>query len=248
MESLHKGYEVKCRDARCSFACNARWSYKHWTCVHRLLYEHEGNENVIYRGHLRLPADAAPKVHRRVRKEFLRILNRWRIENSYTLELHAVLDIDDPLNAHWDTVVYSNAPSRPLKMAVSDAWRRAGGLKQTLVLVDDVELVGTLKYQVKDTTRPDRAKRFLPASRQEMGMNHHWSTRGFWAGKSEQDMWAEQRKEWFAPGKGLSESCPIVDMKSRTMFRDKMVSKLRALTPNVEALLKPFPWYEPVFS
>ncbi len=244
IESLHKGYEVKCRDARCSFTCNARWSYKHWNCVHRLLYEHVSDENAIYRGHLRLPADAAPKDHRRVRKEFLRILDRWRARDGYTLELHAVLDIDDPLNAHWDTVAYSDAPRRPLKAAVSNAWRRAGGLKQTLVPVDDDELVGTLKYQVKDTTRADRARRFLPAMRADMGMNHHWSTKGFWAGKSEADMWGELRKEWFAPGEEPSESCPILEMKSRTIFRDKMLARLRMLTNDYDTYLRVFPWHK----
>jgi hypothetical protein len=246
IESLHKGYEVKCRDARCSFACNARWSYRHWTCVHKLLHEHVGDEYAIYRGHLRLPADAAPEVHRRVRKEFLRILDRWRTRNIYTLEVHAVLDIDDPINAHWDTVGYSNAPRRPLKMAMSDAWRRAGGLKQTLVPVDDDELVGTLKYQVKDTTRADRARRFLPASRAEMGMNHHWSTKGFWSGKSEAEMWNELKDEWFGPGSNTTETCPIVDMKSRTTFRDRMVSRLRSLTPEADAYLKVFPWHDSI--
>lgn len=244
IESLHKDYEVKCRDARCSFACNARWSYKHWTCVHRLLYEHVGDENAIYRGHLRLPTDASPKVHRRVRKEFLRILDRWRVRNSYILELHAVLDIDAPRNAHWDTVAYSNAPKWPLKVAVSDAWMRAGGFKQSLVSVDDDELVGTLKYQVKDTTRADRAKRFLPASRADMGINHHWSTRGFWAGRSEPEMWNELKEVWF--GTEPQDSCPISDMKNRTRHRAKMVAKLKGLTPDADQYLKTFEWYDPI--
>jgi hypothetical protein len=112
--------------------------------------------------------------------------------------------------------------------------------------VDDDELVGTLKYQVKDTTRPDRAKRFLPASRATMGMNHHWSTKGFWSGKSESEMWKELRNEWFGPDTKVLETCPILDMKSRTTFRDKMVLRLRSLTSEADAYLAVFPWHDTI--
>ena len=75
-----------------------------------------------------------------------------------------------------------------------------------------------------------------------MGMNHHWSTKGFWSGKSESEMWKEKRNEWFAPGKEPSESCPILEMESRTTFRDKMLAKLRMLTNDADTYLQVFSW------
>ena len=188
-----------------------------------------------------MPANATPDDHLKTRKEFLRILSRWKARLGYRLELHGVLDIDDYLNAHWDVVAHSDAPKKPLRRAVSDAWSRAGGLRQSLVVADRPELTAVAKYQAKDTTDTKDARKYLPASQPNMGMNIHWSTSGFWI-KALGVLWDEWKLEWFGKDKGKnSESCPIVD----TNFRTKQVAKLRTLTPYADDYLRAFPWYTP---
>jgi len=58
-------------------------------------------------------------------------------------------------------------------------------------------------------------------------------------------MWNELKAEWFGPGARTTGTYPIVDMKSRTTFRDRMVSKLRSLTQEADAYLSVFPWHDP---
>ena len=194
--SLDKGFLVKCRRARCSIDCNVNWAYQHATCLARHLAELPG-EYKNYRGHLRMPPGSTPPDHAKAKKEFLRILSRWKTANGYTVELHAVLDITSPTEAHWDVTAYSDAPKKPLRAAVSDAWSRAGGLRQSLPPLNDDEIVGQCKYQAKDTVRVDRRRRYIPAASNVLGINHYWYTRDFWRGRSIKSIWAELIEEWF---------------------------------------------------
>lgn len=208
-KSLWLGYLFKCRNPRCSLECRDNWASKHSACLARHLgtlcevSELESKSLTLYRGHLRMPP-GAPADHVRTREMFLQTLRRWRKSHGYTLEINAVLDITSPTEAHWDVVAYSDAPKKPLRAIVSDAWSRAGGLRQSLVELDDDELAAQAKYQAKNL-RPespvgikvDRRRRYLPAIQSDSGLNHHWSTGGFWAGRTVDSIWKELIAEWF---------------------------------------------------
>lgn len=123
--SLVKGFEVKCRQARCSIECNLNecnlnWARKHDICLTRHLKELT-EDMIHYRGNLTMPPKATPTDHRKTKKQFLQIINRWKSRNGYTVEIHVKLDITSPSDAHWDTVVYSDAPKKSLKSIISDA-------------------------------------------------------------------------------------------------------------------------------
>jgi hypothetical protein len=198
--SYSKGYLVRCRRARCSLSCNANWAKQHGACLARHLQELDGQFKQ-YRGHLRMPVGSKPADHARTKRRFLEIMNRWKSKNGYTFEVHAVLDITSATEAHWDTTAYSNAPVDTLRTVVSEAWERAGGLRQSLVAMEVDELVGQCKYQTKDTAaahiQRDRGVTFLPAEQSVCGINNHWSTAGFWAGRTIKSIWAELVAEWF---------------------------------------------------
>jgi hypothetical protein len=148
----------------------------------------------IYRGHLRMPVDATPDQHRRCKQEFLRIMARWRKATGHVFEIHAVQHITDMHNCHWDTVAYSDAPRKTLRVQVSDAWERAGGLRQSLVPLGPDEVESQCRYQAKDV-EPERikGKRYLPCA----GLQFHWSSNGFWMGHKRDDLWKELIQEWF---------------------------------------------------
>ena len=224
------------------------WSYKNRICETRLM-DHLDENMVVYRGSLSMPKNSSPDSHVKTRKEFLRILNRWKSKGKYTVEVRGLLHITDPLNAHWDTLAYSNAPERPLKAAVADAWHRAGGKWRgwSIESCEHEELTATLKYQNKDTVNPDTARRYLPETKANMGMKFVWHTRpsktskGFWAGRSEGTLWQECIDEWYNKGQMQSGTAPILD----SMFRTKQVARLRALTPYADDYLRAFPWHVP---
>jgi hypothetical protein len=184
---------IKCRRPTCSHQCYANWAQKHAACVAKLLKDSVTEPH--YRGNLTLAGGSTPADHKRVRKEFLRIIRRWATKHAYTFEAHGVLHITDPINAHWDVVAYSDAPKTTLRRVVSDAWSRAGGLRQSLVPLDPDELDAVTRYQVKEA--PKKGRVYLPAEQSVSGLNLHWSTAGFWRGKSVDQLWAELIQEWF---------------------------------------------------
>jgi hypothetical protein len=187
---------------------------KHAACVNKLLRDHLPDGSIgmvvrkvlVYRGHLRMPPDAPPDAHKRAKKEFLRIMRRWArrgnrpkltcADADYTFEVHAVQHITDPRNCHWDTVAYSDAPPTALRAAVSDAWSRAGGLRQSLVPLDPEEIDDQCKYQSKDV-KPEirRCTHYIPAAQ---GMKYHWSSGGFWCDHKPEELWQEVIAEWLA--------------------------------------------------
>lgn len=194
------GYEVKCRDARCSIDCNRNWAIKHGVCLdHHLSTLPDGL--TVYRGHLRMPENASPKDHDDAKGAFLRAVKRWGKRHGYTVELHGVLHITDPTNAHWDVVAYSNAPRKPLCEFVSAAWDRAGGLRQSLVPMEGAEIAAVARYTAKainsrTNSRTRRDARFLPAPQVVLGLDRKWSTRGFWIGTNVDAIWSELIKDW----------------------------------------------------
>jgi hypothetical protein len=216
--SLAKGFLVKCRRPRCSLNCQGNWAYQHATCLARHLSELPKGLTP-YRGNLTLPKGSSPAAHSAAKQEFCRILRRWKDKHGYILEIHAVLDITSPTEAHWDVVAYSDAPAKPLRAVVSDAWSRAGGLRQSLIRLDDEELQGQCKYQAKDTLRVDRRPRFLPADRSILGLDHQWSTADFWRGRTIKSIWSELVSEWFGDDQGDDDDARVVSNSSNTLLQ-----------------------------
>ena len=156
----------------------------------------------VYRGNLTMPPGATPAEHMAVREEFLRILRRWTKKTGHTLEILGILDFpdqpadpDDP-DAHWDFVAYSDAPRSALRVVVSSAWRRAGGLRQSCVTMGADEVKAHCRYAAKDVVRSRRKRHYLPAR----GVKRVWYTRGFWQGHKPEDLWHQIIAEWRAAG------------------------------------------------
>jgi hypothetical protein len=168
---------------------------KHAAVVDKLLRDYLPDGVRVYRGHLRMPPDAPPDDHKRAKKAFCRSMRRWAERRGVAFEVHAVQHITDPHNCHWDTVCYSDAPRTALRAAVSSAWERAGGLRQSLVPLDPDEIGGACKYQSKDV-KPEirRGTHYLPVAQ---GMKYHWSSAGFWRDHAIDDLWKECIAEWF---------------------------------------------------
>lgn len=195
-EKLGLGFLPKCRDPRCSQDCRDNWASKNAACIARHLHDLPP-ELRTYRGNLTLPPDATVDDHRRVRKEFLRILSRWKAKRGAILEIHATAHPTNPTNLHYDIIVYSDGPAKPLREAISDAWDRAGGLRYSLVSMNDAETDATAKYQSKAAPRVDREKRYLLAPRSECGIEATWHTAGFWRDTSLEATWRTLVDEWF---------------------------------------------------
>jgi hypothetical protein len=132
-----------------------------------------------------MPAGSTPHAHARAKELFLQTLRRWKAKHGYALELHAILDITAPTEAHWDLVAYSDAPKQALKQAISEAWKRSGGLRQSVVECDDDDLGAVVKYQVKSEVKLAK-------------VDHHWSTSGFWRGRTVDAIWAEIIRDMFS--------------------------------------------------
>jgi hypothetical protein len=148
-----------------------------------------------------MPAGSTPHAHARAKELFLQTLRRWKAKHGYALELHAILDITAPTEAHWDLVAYSDAPKQALKQAISEAWKRSGGLRQSVVECDDDDLGAVVKYQVKSEVKlakVDRSTHYIPAAQSDCGLNHHWSTSGFWRGRTVDAIWAEIIRDMFS--------------------------------------------------
>ena len=197
----------KCGRVRCSIECNIAYMRKVAACRGRLLsmYVHDV---AVYRGNLMMPNGATPAQHKDATTEFLRIMRRWSKkrhrcgQHEWKFEIHAIQHITDTKNCHWDCVAYSDAYPEELYAQVSDAWRRAGGERQSLVEMDSSEFVAVCKYQAKDTQeeiRRKKAERLLPGD----GIQCQWSSKpgktrqGFWAGHTIDDLWDEIREELY---------------------------------------------------
>ena len=243
VQSLHQGYEARCWEPRCCYQGSANWSHKHGLILTRLA-DYIPENRKIYHGNLTMPEDASPENHIRTRREFLRILDRWKCKHNYTLELHGVLEISNKTNAHWDTRAYSDAPKKPLRLAVSEAWSRAGGLRQSLVPLDrdDPERLRCVDKYLSGDTLAKQAGKLLPDSQANMGMDLQWSTRGFWI-KSQKDLWSEWITEWHGSKSERVGSRLTIDTDIRTNFRSKIVSKFRQLTVLADDYLREFSWF-----
>lgn len=198
-ERLGLAFVPKCRDPRCSQDCRNNWSSKLSACIARHLRNLKSLPWNLrtYRGNLTLPVDSTADDHRRVRKEFLRILNRWKSKRGVSLEIHAVAHPTNPKNLHYDLVAYSDAPAKPLREALSDAWKRAGGLRHSFVDLADGDEGATARYQTK-ATRVDREPRYLLAARKDCGIEASWHTAGFWGETTMELIWKSLIEEWFA--------------------------------------------------
>jgi len=182
---------------------------KHAACVSKLLRDYVCLP--VYRGHLRMPVNARSDDHKKAKRSFLQTMRRWRERTGFVFEVHAVQHITDKYNCHWDAVAYSDAPRKKLRAAVAEAWKRAGGLRQSLVPMGPEEIEGACHYQAKDV-EPERRRgtRYLPATQ---GMKYHWSSEpsrdgssdGFWQGRKIDELWKELIAEWF-PRKESSNS------------------------------------------
>jgi|GEM_PF-4585973 len=186
----------KCYRARCSMECYRNWARKHASCVAKVLQERPEGTKVL-RGSLTMPLDSLPNAHKRTKKEFVRILNRYKFKHDKTLEFHATIHVTDRLNCHWDIVCYSDIAIKSLKAMVSEAWNRAGGKRNSLVLMSDNEVAAQTKYQTKDLRTETREHVLLPSPQSELGLDVHWSTRGFWGGESIDEVWKRLVKEWY---------------------------------------------------
>ncbi len=194
VEAGRLNYIWRCRRARCSIECNRACMSKHAAIVSKMLRDYLPGGVAVYRGHLRMPIDASPVDHKRTKKEFCRIMRRWSVKHGYIFECHSVQHITDKHNCHWDTAAYSDAPKKPLRAQVSEAWSRAGGLRQSLVPLDPDEIESQCRYQAKDVAPERRRGTYhLPAP----GLQFHWSTGGFWGGHKPAELWKELCKEWF---------------------------------------------------
>ena len=198
-ERLGLEYLPKCRDPRCSQDCRNNWACKIAACIARHLRDLKSLPRNLrtYRGNLTLPVDSTVDDHRRVRKEFLRILSRWKAKRGVCLEMHATAHPTNPTNLHYDLVAYSDAPAKPLREALSDAWKRAGGLRYSIVDLADGEVDATARYQTKATPRVDREPRYLLAPRSSCGIEAAWHTAGFWGETSLDAIWKTLVDEWF---------------------------------------------------
>ncbi len=248
-------YIFKCRRARCSRECNRAWANKHSAIVHKLLRDYLPDGSIgmvvrkvlVYRGHLRMPPDASPTDHKRAKKEFLRIMRRWArrgnrrkltcADADYTFEVHATQHITDPRNCHWDCVAYSDAPTKTLRAAVSDAWERAGGLRQSLVPLDPDEIEAQSKYQSKDV-KPEtrRGTHYMPAA----GLQCHWSTAGFWQDHKPDDLWREVIAEWLADKAASNERDTLLEPTTTT----ETTTETSPESPHKAALRSASPWLE----
>ncbi len=204
-----KGFQVKCRDPRCSESCNLNWACKHGTCVAKHL-RNLPPELKRYRGNLTLPAGATVEDHRRIKSVFLQALRRWKAREGYTLEIHAVAHPTSPREVHYDVTAYSDGPAKPVRQAVKSLWIRSGGKGGSFVALDDDEIDPAARYQAKDTPlQVNREKRYLLAPR---SIEITWQTGGFWRGDSLDAIWSRLIAEWF----DLDDDCgiaPIVDRK-----------------------------------
>lgn len=195
--SEQKGYPIKCRNWRCSLECNANAANKWSLCIERHLLKCLDDGKRVYRGCLKLAKDASPEQHRQAKETFLLAIRRWAKRHGHEVEICAKLDIVNLFDAHWDTVLWTDAPHRKLHDFFGKAWKRAGGTHQSLVKVFEEELADVADYTVKRDDLPVKPKRVIPASREEMGgLEVTWTTAGFWRGSSLDGVWSELIQEW----------------------------------------------------
>lgn len=235
-EKLGLDYLPKCRDPRCSQDCRDNWASKNAACIAHHL-RNLPPELRTYRGNLTLPPDATVDDHRRVRKEFLRILSRWKAKRGVILEIHATAHPTNPSNLHYDVIVYSDGPAKPLREAISDAWDRAGGLRYSLVSLSDDETDATAKYQSKATPRVDREKRYLLAPRSECGIEATWHTAGFWQETSLEATWRTLVESWFGKDEMTAEE--QLAHAQRRALRQQQSGGVQLLRGNLEPNLPP---------
>jgi hypothetical protein len=210
-----KGFRCKCRDPRCSIQCHANAAQKDAAIVARHLHDLPA-EYTAYRGNLTLDPGATPADHRRVKKAFLRSLNRWKTRKSYTVEIMARTHATDSTNAHYDILAFTDAPHKPFHSSMLDLWERAGGKQRndtvrgaTLVRLKDHEKDASAKYQqkaidglapiVKEDFRATTPPPKLLNSRKISGLDLTWRTDGFWRGTTPDAIWTMLIAEWHAP-------------------------------------------------
>jgi hypothetical protein len=226
--SQAKGYRVRCRDPRCSKACQSHWAHKQATCLAKHLHDLP-EEYKVYRGNLTLHKDATPEDHKRVKEAFLQNLRRWKTKHNYTVEMHATLHPTDQRNAHWDFVLFTDSPAKPFRAALASAWERAGGLRCSRVVMTSEEIGAITRYQTKGFVI-NREEVHLAPHQSELGLDLTWCTRGFWRGTNLEAIWASLVAEWF-PKDTVSGHGPI----SNTV-RDITVN----LAPQDDPELPPF--------
>jgi hypothetical protein len=203
--SERKGFGIKCRSINCSLECNSNWAFKHSTCLTRHLLDLPENL-AVYKGHLTLPKDSTPDQHKIAKDTFLLSLRRWAKRHSCQVELHAVIHVTDPKNAHWDYHMWTNAQYRPLHNFFLESWQRCGGKRPTMVEPDSIQ--ATARYQNKPVEIDEKAKEFwLPSTQPVMGIDTQWSTRGFWLGKTTNEHWREWIEEWKSGPVVLNKDC-----------------------------------------
>lgn len=243
-ERLGLDYVPKCRDPRCSQDCRNNWACKLAAILARHLRDLQrlpwGLKS--YRGNLTLPPNSSIDDHRRVRKEFLRILCRWKAKRGVSLEIHATAHPTSPHEVHYDFVMYSNSPAKPLREALADAWKRAGGLRYSLVSLTDGETDATARYQTKAAPRVDREPRYLLAARKDCGIEATWATAGFWWETSPDLIWRMLVNEWFGGEEELTAQ-EALEQAQREADRAARSGGVQLLRGNIEPT--PAPIYVP---
>lgn len=199
--SERMGYSVKCRNWRCSLECHANAARKWGLCVEHHLLKCLSDGMTVYRGCLKLPKGATPEDHKRAKDSFLLAIRRWAKRHGHHVEMCAKIDLSSLTEAHWDTVLWTDAPHRKLHDFFGQSWKRAGGDHQSLVKVLNEELTATIRYTAKDMNlRP--GEHIIPASSDVMPLECTWTTAGFWRGSSMDSVWSELIQEWLKAKNG----------------------------------------------
>lgn len=203
--SQSKGYKCKCRDPRCSLECNKAWSRKVSSCLSRHLLSLQDQGWRVFRGNLMMPKGSTPDDHGKAKASFLLSIKRWAKRHDHTVELHGVLHVTGPQEAHWDIVVWTDAPYHPLHEHVGQAWPG----RWSLIAAHNLE--ATANYTAKPVARVREQAHYLPAPSAVCGLNCHFATRGFWCGKGMEGIWREVVAEWLGTTPALTSKTDITD-------------------------------------
>ncbi len=138
LEELN-GHPSPCRDPRCSLECNRRFSKKIAACTCHRLTE-LSIAMTTFRGNLKLPKGSNADDHRKVKSLYGERIRYIRKKLGCVIEWHAMMDLTDPANPHWDVVGYSDLSKSRLHEVIAKAWRESGGRSFSLVPMTKEEI------------------------------------------------------------------------------------------------------------
>jgi hypothetical protein len=190
----------------------------------------------LYHGNLKLPPDASPDDHIRVRKAFLDRLKYHRKRLGCVIELFAYMHIDDQLNAHYDFMLYTDMSERKVTELVRTLWLESGGRERASVVKvkDGQAIVPLARYMAKADKVKESKRRYrrLPIGRADGGIKVTWGTSGFWGEESFRqygDRLAREYGERFR----REECCPLIN---KTQSEKSSIPSSSTSTPSTDVL------------